>query len=70
MAGNLSGEVQITEHLGGETFLTSHFRPERRSWWRFPGQVDTRPGERIGLNVEQGKHHFFAPNGAVMGAFH
>ena len=70
MAGTLSGEVQLTEHLGGETFLHVALPAGEMIVVEIPGQVDTRPGERIGLTVEQGKHHFFAPNGAVMGAFH
>ena len=70
MASALSGEVQITEHLGGETFLHVALPAGETIVVEIPGQVDTQPGERIGLQVEPGKHHFFPPDGAVMGAFH
>jgi multiple sugar transport system ATP-binding protein len=69
-ASSLSGEVSITEHLGGETFLHVALPAGETIVVEIQGQVATQPGERVGLHVEPGKHHFFAQNGAVVGALH
>jgi multiple sugar transport system ATP-binding protein len=70
VASSLRGEVNITEQLGGETFLHVGLPAGETIVVELSGQVDTQPGERVGLQVEPGKHHFFARDGAVVAAFH
>ena len=64
--GMLSGEVQIAEHLGGETFL--YVTPQTGETFvvEIQGQVAARPGERVGIDFEPGVHHFFSADGAVI----
>ena len=67
-ASSLCGDVSITEHLGGETFLHVALPAGETIVVELSGQADTQPGERVGLEVEPGKHHFFARDGAVVAA--
>jgi ABC-type sugar transport system ATPase subunit len=66
--GMLAGEVQIAEHLGGETFLYVGLPTGETIVVEIQGQVSARPGERVGVDFEPGAHHLFSSNGAVIRA--
>ena len=57
--GMLAGEVQIAEHLGGETFLYVALPSGETLVVEIQGQVAARPGERVGIDFEPGAHHLF-----------
>jgi multiple sugar transport system ATP-binding protein len=65
-AGGLSGEVQIAEHLGGETFLYVVLPSEETLVVEVPGQVTAHTGERVGIDFEPGAHHLFSADGKVI----
>jgi multiple sugar transport system ATP-binding protein len=64
--GMLAGEVQIAEHLGGETFLYVTLPSGETLVVEIQGQVAARPGERVGIDFEPGMHHLFSANGAIV----
>ncbi len=64
--GSLSGEVQIAEHLGGETFLYVALPSDETLVVEIQGQATARPGERIGVDFEPGAHHLFSTDGKVI----
>jgi ABC-type sugar transport system ATPase subunit len=66
--GALAGEVQIAEHLGGETFLYVALPAGDTIVVEIQGQVSVRSGERIGIDFESDTHHLFADNGSVFPA--
>jgi ABC-type sugar transport system ATPase subunit len=59
----LAGEVQIAEHLGGETFLYVALPSGETLVVEVQGQVTARSGETVGLAFEHGAHHVFRENG-------
>ncbi len=66
--GLLAGEVQIAEHLGGETFLYVALPSGQTIVVEVPGQRSTLSGERVGLDFERSAHHIFASDGNVIAA--
>jgi multiple sugar transport system ATP-binding protein len=64
--GMLAGEVQIAEHLGGETFLYVTLPSGETLVVEIQGQVAARPGERVGIDFEPGMHHLFSTNGSIV----
>ena len=50
--GMLTGEVQIAEHLGGETFRLCRACLRRDAVVEIQGQARIRPGERVGIDVD------------------
>ena len=64
--GSLSGEVQIAEHLGGETFLYVALPFGETLVVEVQGQAAARPGERVGIAFEPGAHHLFSADGKVI----
>jgi ABC-type sugar transport system ATPase subunit len=66
-SGRLSGEVQIAEHLGGETFLYVALPSDETLIVEIQGQMAARPGERVGIDFEPGAHHLFSADGKVLG---
>jgi multiple sugar transport system ATP-binding protein len=64
--GSLSGEVQIIEHLGGETFLYIALSAEETIVVELQGQVAARPGERLGIDFGPGTHHIFSADGKAI----
>jgi multiple sugar transport system ATP-binding protein len=65
-SASLSGEVQIAEHLGGETFLYVALPSDETLVVEIQGQVEVRTGERVGIDFEPGAHHLFAADGKVI----
>jgi multiple sugar transport system ATP-binding protein len=63
--GMLAGEVQIAEHLGGETFLYIGIPAGETIVVEMQGQGTVRPGERVGINFEPNTHHLFSDDGSV-----
>ncbi len=55
----LSGEVQIAEHLGGETFVYVNLAGGQSITVEIQGQALVRAGERIGLNFADSAYHLF-----------
>jgi multiple sugar transport system ATP-binding protein len=66
--GDLAGEVQIAEHLGGETFLYVALPSGETLVVEIRGQVAANPGERVGIRFEPNAHHLFASDGKVITA--
>jgi multiple sugar transport system ATP-binding protein len=64
-AAMLTGEVQIAEHLGGETFLYVSLPSGETIVVEVPGQIAAQPGERIGIDLPAG-YHVFAADGLVL----
>jgi len=64
--GVLAGEVQIAEHLGGETFLYVTLPSGETLVVEIQGQVAARPGERVGIDFEPGAHHLFSADGSII----
>ncbi len=64
--GSLVGEVQIAEHLGGQTFLYVVLPFGDTLIVEVRGQVAARPGERVGIAFEPGAHHLFSAAGKVI----
>jgi multiple sugar transport system ATP-binding protein len=65
-AAMLTGEVQIAEHLGGETFLYVSVPSGETVVVEVPGQIATRSGERLGINVPADAYHLFSADGLVL----
>jgi len=63
----LAGEVQIAEHLGGETFLYVALPSGETLVVEIPGQVAARTGETVGIEFEAGAHHVFRDDGRAVG---
>jgi multiple sugar transport system ATP-binding protein len=55
----LSGDVQIAEHLGGETFVYVSLPGGQTVTVEVQGQANIRPGERIGLSFADSAFHLF-----------
>jgi multiple sugar transport system ATP-binding protein len=65
-AAMLTGEVQIAEHLGGETFIYVTLPSGETVVAEIKGQADVQPGERVGLEVDAGSYHIFGSDGLVI----
>jgi multiple sugar transport system ATP-binding protein len=62
----LAGEVQIAEHLGGETFLYVGLASGETVVVEIPGQASADPGERVGMHFEPDAFHVFTEEGRVL----
>jgi multiple sugar transport system ATP-binding protein len=63
----LAGEVQIAEHLGGETFVYVALPSGETVIAEIKGQAEIRSGERVGIEVDAGACHVFGSDGLVIG---
>jgi multiple sugar transport system ATP-binding protein len=63
----LVGEVQIAEHLGGETFVYVLLPSGETAVVEIKGQAGVKAGERVGIGMETGATHIFAADGKVVG---
>jgi multiple sugar transport system ATP-binding protein len=62
----LTGEVQIAEHLGGETFVYVSLPGGDSITVEIKGQAKVRPGERIGIGMDPGAWHVFTADEKVL----
>jgi multiple sugar transport system ATP-binding protein len=62
----LTGEVQIAEHLGGETFLYVALASGETVVAEVRGQAAVAAGERIGVELDAGAIHFFGSDGMAI----
>ena len=58
-AAMVTGDVQIAEHLGGETFVYVSLPSGQTVTVEVQGQANIRPGERIGLSFADSAFHLF-----------
>jgi ABC-type sugar transport system ATPase subunit len=65
-AAMLTGEVQIAEQLGGETFVYVTLPGGQSITIEIPGQAVVKPGERIGLSFGDADYHVFAANERII----
>ena len=64
----LTGEVQIAEHLGGETFLYVALASGEVVVAEVRGQIAARSGERVGIRFDPAASHIFDADGRVLRA--
>ena len=64
--GILKGEVQIAEHLGGETYVYVTLPGNQSATVEIKGQADIRAGEAMELAFDGGRFHVFGPDEKVM----
>jgi len=64
--GMLAGEVQITEHLGGETFVYVALGSGEVAVVEVKGQITARSGERVGVEFDSADCHVFVADGKVL----
>jgi multiple sugar transport system ATP-binding protein len=62
-----TGEVQIAEHLGGETFLYVALPSEETIVVEIKGQSAVQSGERVGIDVDAAACHVFGGDGLAIG---
>ena len=62
----LSGQVQIAEHLGGETFVYVALPSGETVTVEIRGQAAVQPGETVGIDVQAGAWHVFDGDGRVV----
>jgi multiple sugar transport system ATP-binding protein len=62
----LTGEVQIAEHLGGETFVYVNLPTGRSVTVEIQGQADVRVGDPIGLSFAETAYHLFSADERVI----
>ena len=62
----VTGEVQIAEHLGGETFVYVALPSAETVTVEIRGQAAVQPGERVGINVVAGAYHVFDSDGRAV----
>ena len=65
----LSGEVQIAEHLGGETFVYVNLSGGQSITVEIRGQAPVEAGERIGLSFVDTAYHLFDTRERVVRRF-
>jgi multiple sugar transport system ATP-binding protein len=64
--GLLFGEVQIAEHLGGETFVYVALPSGETAVVEIKGQAPVRAGERVAIGVNAVASHVFGADGSVI----
>ena len=64
--GKVAGEIQIAEHLGGETFLYVGLPSGETVVVEVQGQIAARSGERVGVDFDPAGCHVFAADGRVL----
>jgi multiple sugar transport system ATP-binding protein len=62
----LTGEVQIAEHLGGETFVYVALASGETIVVEIQGQAAVQPGERVGIEIDEETCHVFGADGSVI----
>ena len=62
----LNGEVQITEHLGGETLVYVSLPAGGAATVEIPGQVSVKPGELVGIGFDSSAYFVYTPDERVM----
>jgi multiple sugar transport system ATP-binding protein len=62
----LTGEVQIAEHLGGETFLYVALPSGETIVVEIKGQSAVQSGERVGIDVDAAACHVFGDDGLAI----
>ena len=62
----LAGEVQIAEHLGGETFVYVNLSGGHAITVEIQGQATVQAGERIGLDFTDDVYHLFGANERII----
>ncbi|MCR8725588.1 ABC transporter ATP-binding protein [Frigidibacter sp. ROC022] len=62
----LSGEAQITEQLGGETYVYISLSDGSMITVEIKGQAGVKAGERLDLAIADGKFHVFGEDEAVI----
>ena len=62
----VSGQVQIAEHLGGETFVYVALPSGETVTVEIRGQAAVKPGETVGIDVQGGAWHAFDSDGRVV----
>jgi ABC-type sugar transport system ATPase subunit len=65
-AGLISGDVQIAEQLGGETFVYVALPGGSQVTVEIKGQADLRPGEALGLTFDPARFHLFGADDKVI----
>ena len=58
-AGHCSGEVEVTEYLGADVMLYINCGPLGVLTVRHVGDIDVRPGQKLGLSFDENRLHFF-----------
>ena len=64
--GQLTGLVEVSEHLGSDTFLYVTVEGVGTLTVRSPGHVRVKAGEQVGLSVESGREHLFDRAGLAL----
>jgi len=64
--GLLSGEVQIAEHLGGETFVYITLQDGDTVVIEIKGQAHIHPGEKLDLGITNSDFHIFGKDEKVI----
>jgi multiple sugar transport system ATP-binding protein len=62
----VTGEVQLAEHLGGETYVYVALPGGRTVTVEIKGQAAVEPGTTMALAVEGGRFHVFGPDEKVL----
>ena len=62
----LSGEVQITEQLGGETCVYITAEDGGAVTVKYKGQAAVKPGDRLNLGLEAGTFHIFGKDEKII----
>jgi multiple sugar transport system ATP-binding protein len=65
-AAMLVGEVQIAEHLGGETYLYVALQSGETVVVELPGQSAPAAGERVGIDMASDAVHVFVADGTLI----
>ncbi|MEE9319207.1 MAG: sn-glycerol-3-phosphate ABC transporter ATP-binding protein UgpC [Granulosicoccus sp.] len=65
--GAINGEVQVFEHLGGESFVHLILSDGQTLVARLDGEISCRPGEQMRLGIEPAKCHVFDSEGKRAG---
>lgn len=61
--GAINGEVQVFEHLGGESFVHLVMTDGQTLVARLDGEISCRPGDQMRLGIESEKCHVFDTDG-------
>jgi multiple sugar transport system ATP-binding protein len=62
----LTGEVQIAEQLGGETFVYLLLSSGEPLVVEIQGQSARKPGERVGIGFDDAAYHLFGSDGLAL----
>ena len=64
--GVLRGEVQLTEQMGGESFVYVSLPGGQSVTLEIPGQPQIAAGARMDIGVTEGRIHLFGPDEKVL----